>query len=305
MAVVAATLSMLVGIWLAVGPVRVRRLADEVRASAASMYRDPVRADARDEVGDLARAFNEAGATVCAHVHEVQAREQTLRQFVADTTHDVAMPLTVVQGHLSNLDAALASQHDAPAHADVRAAIRELHYMASLLRNLGVATKLGKASAPLELAPVDLNALIEDVVARHRPLARASGVSLDYAVPEASLIVRTDGTLVEQAVSNLVDNAIRYNHPGGHVAVVLDAADAQGFTLTVSDDGPGVPAEDLAVLTERWFRGSDARTRRPDGKGVGLAIVAAACARLGLSLTFDAPATGGLTARISGQPTPA
>lgn len=306
MAVLAATLAMLVGIWLAVGPVlaRMRRLAADVRHSAAAMYHDPVRVDADDEVGELARAFNDAGSTVRTYVRDLQAREQALRQFVADTTHDVAIPLTVLQGHLSNLDATLSAQSGVSANArtGVRAAIRELHYTASLLRHLGIATKLGETSAPLELAPVDVSAVVERVVARHMPLARASGVSLDYAVPEAPLIAHTDSTLLEQAVSNLTDNAVRYNRAGGHVGVVLDKVGTDGLALIVTDDGPGVPAEDLPVLTERWFRGSDARTRRPDGKGLGLAIVSEACERLGLTLTFSRPVEGGLAATIAAAP---
>lgn len=303
MAVLAATLAMLVGIWLAVGPMlaRMLRLAADVRHSAASMYHDPVRVEADDEIGALARAFNEAGTTIHAYVRELQAREQTLRQFVADATHDVATPLTVVQGHLSSLEATLSAQDGvaALARADVRAAIRELHYMASLLRNLGVATKLGETSAPLELAAVDVSAVVERVVARHMPLARASGVSLDFAVPEAPLIAHTDSTLLEQAASNLADNAVRYNRAGGHVGVVLDRVGTDGFALVVTDDGPGVPADDLPVMTARWFRGSDARTRRPDGKGLGLAIASEACERLGLTLTFSRPVEGGLAATIA------
>ncbi len=306
MAVLGATLSMLAGIWLAVGPLlaRMRRLADDVRQSAASMYHQPVRLEADDEVGRLAHAFNDAGSTVRTYVGELQARERTLRQFVADTTHDMAMPLTVVQGHLSNLETTLSAQNGVtePTRAEVRAAMRELHYMASLLRNLGIATRLGETSAALELGPVDVSAVVERVVARHAPLARASGVSLDYAVPEATLTAQTDATLMEQAVSNLTDNAVRYNRAGGHVAVVLDRVGTDGFALTVTDDGPGVPAEDLPVLTERWFRGSDARTRRPDGKGLGLAIASEACERLGLTLTFSRPVEGGLAVTIAASP---
>jgi signal transduction histidine kinase len=134
-------------------------------------------------------------------------------------------------------------------------------------------------------------------VARHRPVARTSGVELNAAVPDPALVVSSDHTLLEQALSNLVDNAIRYNRPGGHVAVLLDRA-ADGFALSVTDDGPGVTDEELAQLTTRWFRGSDARTRRPDGHGLGLAIAAEACRRLGLSLTFSRPGDTGLRVEI-------
>lgn len=302
-AVALVVVSVLAGVWLAAGPVisRMRRLAHEVRQSAASAYAQPVRADDDDEVASLARAFNDAGATVRAHLLEIQAREDTLRRFVADTTHDVAIPMSVLQGHLSNLDTAIAGRTDADLSARVhlRDAIGETHYMASLLRNLAVAAKLGDTSAPLALGPVNLSELVERVVARHRPIARASRVEINFAVPDAPLVVPTDATLLEQAVGNLVDNAIRYNAAGGHVAVVLDSGNGNGFVLSVTDDGVGVSDEDLGQLTTRWFRGSRARTRRPDGKGLGLAITAEACERLGFTLAFSRPPEGGLSATIA------
>jgi signal transduction histidine kinase len=292
--------SVLAAAWIAAGPLigRLRRLAVGVRCSAASHYAEPVAAEGHDEVAALAGAFNEAGQSVRAHLMDVQAREEALRGFVANTTHDVAIPLTVLQGHLAELDRELT----APGHRDrVRAAVQEAHYMASLLRNLATATTLDKPDGPVACSPVDLSALADRVVARHRPIARASGVELNAAVPDPPLIAPSDHTLLEQALSNLVDNAIRYNRPGGHVAVLLDHAPG-GFVLSVTDDGPGVTDGELAQLTSRWFRGSDARTRRPDGHGLGLAIAAEVCRRLGLSLTFTRPGEAGLRAEISRRP---
>ncbi len=88
-------------------------------------------------------------------------------------------------------------------------------------------------------AAVSLSELVDRVVARHRPVARASSVELNYAVPATPLVLQTDATLLEQALSNLVDNAIRYNVAGGHVAVVLDCGAANHFVLSVTDDGVG------------------------------------------------------------------
>ena len=296
-------ITVVLAVWVAAGPVisRMRRLADAVRRSAASRYEVPVPSDGRGELADLATAFNEAGATVRRHLESIESREEALRQFVANTTHDVAVPLTVLQGHLDTLDRTLAGT---AAHDAVRASIQEAHYMASLLRNLGAATKLDAASAPLDLRPVDLNALIERVVMRHRPVARALDVDLNDAVPEDTVTAVSDLTLIEQAVGNLVDNALRYNRPGGHVAVVLDRTAGERFTIRVRDDGPGIAAADLARITERRFRGGDARTRRADGQGLGLAIVAEAAARLDLSLEFETPPEGGLVASVSGRTDP-
>ena len=296
-ALLLVVMSVLGAAWFAAGPVigRLRRLGDAVRQSAASHYATPVPSAGRDEVAALASAFNDAGQQVRSHLVDLQARERTLREFVANTTHDVATPLTVLQGHLAALDAGLAT----PEHKEhVRAAVREAHYMGSLLRNLGAATTLDGAAVQVALSPVDLSALVERVVARHRPSARASGIELNAAVPDPPLVFPSDPTLLDQALSNLVDNAVRYNQTGGHVAVLLDHMDG-GFVLSVKDDGPGVSDEDLAHLTKRWFRGSEARTRRPDGKGLGLAIVAESVGRLGLGLRFSRPAGRGLRADIS------
>lgn len=145
----------------------------------------------------------------------------------------------------------------------------------------------------------DGGAIVDRVVARLTPLARAAGVEVNFAVPEGGMFVDADPTLVEQAISNLVDNAVRYNRPGGHVAVVLDRTDTQGgFRLTVADDGPGVKSNELPHLATRRFRGDAARSRRPDGQGIGLAIVAEAMSRCGWTLRFRANEPSGLVAAI-------
>ena len=103
------------------------------------------------------------------------------------------------------------------ARLHLRDAVKEVYYMASLLRNLAVATKLGDASAPLALGPVDLSALVERVIGRHRPGPSHAGRARLRRARGAG-VVQTDATLLEQALGNLVDNAVRYNVAGGHVA---------------------------------------------------------------------------------------
>jgi signal transduction histidine kinase len=119
-------------------------------------------------------------------------------------------------------------------------------------------------------------------------------------VPEEGVTVRGDVTLLEQAVSNLVHNAVRYAEPGGHVAVVLERAHAGRFELRVLDDGPGVPEVLLARLGERGFRTDEARTRQPQGTGLGLHIVRDVAARLGLTLQFARGDERGFVATLSG-----
>jgi len=288
----------LAAVWLASSPVvrRIRALAGDVRRSAAARYAEPVRAEGTDEVSELAHAFNEAGREVRAHLSEVEEREATLRTFVANTTHDVMLPLTVLQGHLSNLRRDAGS---GPGERRLAAAAEEAHYIGSLLQNLSAAAKLEGGSA-VERHPLDLGALVERVIARHRTVASAAGVGLEHAVPEAPLWTEGDVTLLEQAVGNIVHNAIRHNREGGHVGVVLDEDGEGRFLLRVADDGPGVPDDQRARLGERRFRTDEARQRHPEGLGLGLSIARDVALRHGFSLDFAANEPSGLVAALGG-----
>ncbi len=283
---------------IAAGPTiaRIHRLAAHVRRAPLASAADeaPMLPGGNDEVAALAAAFADARRAVRTHLDEVEARERALRDFVANTTHDVAIPLTVLQTHLSALEVATAG--DQSDH--VRSAMREAHYMGSLLRNLSAASRIDGGVA-LDLHPLDLNTVVDRVVTRHQPLARANGVDLNVAIPPMPTIVTADATLAEQAIGNLVDNAVRYNTTGGHVAVVLDHT-AGGFTLRVSDDGAGVAPAELPQLATRRFRGDAARSRRPDGQGLGLAITAEAATAFGWQLAFAANTPTGLECTVTG-----
>jgi signal transduction histidine kinase len=279
---------------------RIRALAAEVRRSAASRYSEPVRADGDDELAELARAFNQAGEEVRSHLLTLEQREQVLRAFVANTTHDVMVPLTVLQGHLVSLRKS-ADRQGTTAELLV-SALEETHYLASLVHNLGAAAKLEAGEPEMARSEVDLCKLVERVAGRHRPIARERAVQVELAVPEDPLCVEGDVTLIEQALSNIVHNAVRYNHPEGHVAIVLDAHDgARRFSLRVIDDGPGVPEDQLSRLSERHFRGDAARTRRPEGRGLGLHITRQVAERHGFDLRFRRAEGGGLEVELSGS----
>ena len=286
-------------VFLAAGPIvrRIMRLTHEVRAVADQRYEQTIEARGSDEIARLATAFNEAGGAVRQHVEEVQRRERTLRDFIANTTHDVMIPLTVLQGHLDR--ARKTSEADGSEVDAINSALGESSYIASIVHNLSAVAKLEGADLELRRDRVDLSGVVERSVARHKPVATSSGIALDYATPGHSVDVLGDVTLIEQAVSNIVHNAVRYGREGGHVAITLDTAEGN-FDLRVLDDGPGIPADDLPKLSERRFRGEAARTRDPSGSGLGLHIVRDVAQRHGFELAFEQSQFGGLEVCISG-----
>ena len=289
-----ATLSLL----LTIGPTvrRIRRLTSEVSRSARERYNGAITLTGGDEISGLAQAFVDAGHEIRTHMQEQQLRETALRDFLENTTHDVMIPLTVLQGHLSALQAQIAAPGGADV-ATVTSACNEAHYIAALLHNLSVVAKL-EASRPQHIRePVDLNALITRVAARHAPVARQRGIILEYAVPAQVVFVQGDVTLLEQAVSNLVYNAVRYNQAGGHVAAILEEH-ANMRRVRVVDDGPGIAADDMTRLLERHQRGNGARARHPSGQGLGLNIALRVCAWHGFALILSKSEFGGLQADI-------
>lgn len=292
----------LAGVLFALGPVvgRLRQLTREVRTFVGSAYQGSITPRGNDEISELARAFDEAGHEVRAQMELKEKREQTLRSFLENTTHDVMIPLTVLQGHLAELQQRAARGETVEASA-VAAASQEAHYMAALIHNLGAAARLEAGEPSVQRAPVDLNALVQRCISRHRPIARGQGVQLDYAVPEPPVRVIGDDTLIEQAVSNVIYNAVRYNSRGGHVAVVLENLPGNTFRLRVLDDGPGIPENELPHVIERRVRGDAARTRGPGGHGLGLNIAWRVSVHHGWSLQLGRSEYGGLQVDFLGE----
>ena len=295
-------LAVLAAVLLAVGPVvgRIQRLTEAVQRSASTSYTSPVAMGGGDEVADLARAFDAAGREIRAQLQENEQREQALRHFLGNTTHDVMIPLTVLQGHLATLREHAAEGRPLDVSVVV-SAMDEAHYMASLVHNLAVTARLEAAEVELQRTAIDLNAVVARVLGRHRPIARELGVELESSVPEGPTLVLADVTLIEQAVSNVTYNAIRYNRAGGHVAVILEVTSEERFCISVIDDGPGIPEDELSTLSERGARGAEARTRAPEGQGLGLHIAYRAAALHGYRLTLQRSEYGGLEVRLEGE----
>jgi signal transduction histidine kinase len=292
--------TMLLAVLLAAGPVveRVRALAAEVRRSAANRYAEPIAVRGTDEVAELAAAFNAAGIELRAHLTTTEERARALRDFVANTTHDVMLPLTVLQGHLVALRKRL---EDRPGELAVtRDALEEVHYLTSLVQNLGAAARLEGDAVELVRRPLVLDELVERVLARQRPIARERRITLEHALPGEPLTITADSVLLEQAVSNVVHNAVRHGRDGGHVLVSVEERGAERFALRVVDDGPGIAPADLARLGERRFRTDAARARAPEGLGLGLSIAREIALRHGYELTLQPAESGGLAVEFAG-----
>jgi len=286
---------------LSVAPIvrRTRQLTYEVREFARTAYSQEISVGGSDEIGELAQAFKDAGEEIRSHIASQEKREKTLRDFLDNTTHDVMIPLTVLQGHLSAMQEHLSAAKNIDAEL-LTSAMSESQYITSLIYNLSVAAKIEEGAPALQWEAVNLNRLVERVIGRHRPVARQKDISIDYAVPENPVWCDGDMTFIEQSVNNVVYNAIRHNLSGGHVAILLDYSGSDSFMLRVIDDGPGIPDDDLVRLLEKCRSENVARSREPGGHGLGMRIACQLASMHKWSFNLKRSEYGGLQVDFAG-----
>jgi two-component system, OmpR family, sensor histidine kinase VicK len=191
--------------------------------------------------------------------------------FIADASHELRTPLTVLRG---NAEIGLAME-DECAHREILAEIvAEASRMSRLVDDLLFLARSDAASVPLEIQRVGAEPLIDRVIARAEILARERGASMMATVAGAGGL-DADPERIEQAVLILVDNAAKYGPPAGTVEIAARTSE-EHLVVEVRDRGPGIPADQLSHVFERFYRlGAGGRDRRTGGAGLGLAIAAA------------------------------
>ena len=259
---VALLLASLAGYGAAAGALRpvesMRRRAREIRTPELGA-RLPVPPSA-DEVARLGETLNE----MLERLDRAFSRE---RRFVADASHELRTPLAILRGELEL--AARDATADPEIHASIVSATEEVDRLIQLAEDLLVIARSDERELPVRPEPIEARELLGRVAARFGARAAERDVELLVEAP-AGLVLEADPLRMEQAVGNLVDNALRH----GRGRIELVAEDGPRLrTLRVRDDGPGFPEELVPVAFERFTRGDPARGR--GGAGLGLAIVQA------------------------------
>jgi signal transduction histidine kinase len=225
---------------------------------------------------------------------DARDREELLRRYVDHTSLEVGEPLAALELQLGRM---LAEKPD----RDLVAALKETHRLSMAVRNQAAVIRLRGISEETPRESVNLATAVAHVAESRRSLAKAAGVTIDTSRATDPVSIPADEPLIVQAIANVVDNAILYNRAGGSVRVELHAYDhGERFKLIVADTGPGVSDEEFAGLTaNKRFRGDESRTRRPGGRGLGLAMAREVADRFGLQFDLRRPTSGGLEAEFA------
>lgn len=228
-------------------------------ASGDFTTRVPVRPN--DELGKVAASFNQMAV-------QLERQEQLRRQIVADVAHELRTPLTVMKSNLEAMQDGLLEPSPSSL-GELQGEVDRLSHMIDDLRLLSLGDS---GQLKLQLEPIQLQSLLETVIGRYAPLAETKAIKLTTQLSPVALIIDGDRHKLEQAIGNLLDNAIRYTPENGSVAVAL-SQDKNRAHITVSDSGPGIPSADLPHVFDRFWRGDKSRSRDSGGTGLGLSIV--------------------------------
>lgn len=256
----------------------VRRLNASIREVTVAGLGRRLAVDREEgEFRELAVAFNDMLA-------RLERSFLQASRFSADAAHELKTPLTVLQGQLER--EIRAAEADSPQQAVLVRIQEEAHRLTSITRKLLLLSQADASQLRLQVAPVDLTAMLEELAEDARLLAPGLTVTLEAA---PGLIVRADAGLLKQILRNLLSNAVKYNVAAGWIRIRASAG-AGETSIVVSNPSAGIPAEARERLFERFYRADAARIRRVDGVGLGLPLARELARAHGgeLDLTVDA-----------------
>jgi signal transduction histidine kinase len=235
-----------------------RQMATAAKAMAHGDTTVRVHTSSRDEVGELAMAFN----AMAAELAEV---DRMRRDLVANVSHELRTPISALQAVLENIvDGVELADPDV-----LRTMSKQVERLGRLVTQLLDLSRLESGAIPLEWASFDVHALLDDVAGEARLTAGSVDIVVDV---DAGLLAAGDTERIHQVLANLVENAVRYSPEGAPVVLSASRHGDGGVTFAVADDGPGIADDDVGRVFERFYRSDPARAIESGGAGLGLAI---------------------------------
>jgi signal transduction histidine kinase len=241
---------------------------EEADSRELALTRDPSRTFIA-RAASVARGGGGGAVLVLHDITDLRRADQIRRDFVANVSHELRTPLTAIRGYVEALLDDRSDAEDTRKFLEIIA--RHSARMERLVSDLLRLARLDARQEALDLAPCDLQQLFTTVVGDVAPTAEAKRQRITTTVDAAACRITADPAKLHDVLRNLVENAVHYAPDAA--TITLEATRANGAVrISVSDSGPGIPADDLSRVFERFYRVDKSRSR-PGGTGLGLAIV--------------------------------
>jgi signal transduction histidine kinase len=280
--IIAGTVSILLGTVLfrqITRPLHRLRSAVNQYAQGDLSVRTPVKSS--DEVGRLAAAFNQMA-------QELEMQEELRQRMVADVAHELRTPLSVMRGNIEAMMDGLLI----PSNEELAYLHDEVHRLTRLINDLRLLSQADAGQLRLNTSSIELNVLINRIVALMKPIAAEGSVDIRTWSGKAALKVRGDEDRLQQALINLIENAIQNSPPGASIEVSGVISESR-VIISVTDYGTRISDEDMPHLFDRFWRGDKSRSRNGRGSGLGLSIVKQIVALHGGTVLVETTESGG------------
>ena len=227
---------------------------------------------ANDELDTLIRLINETGLGVQLKMRELERIEHYRREFLGNVSHELKTPIFSIRGFADTLlDGAL--DDEAVRRSFVEKIQHNAVRLGNLAEDLSEVARIEMGELTMTMAPFSLRNVAREVAESIEPLAAGLDVTVRHTIGASLPAVSGDRERIRQVLSNLVDNAVKYSNPRGHVEIGARLLPSRLVKVSVVDDGIGIAPEHIGRLTERFFRVGTSRSRSHGGTGLGLAIV--------------------------------
>jgi len=279
---------------------RLRNVTNTVGAFEHGQLEESVSVKSNDELGNLGQSFKQMADTIVANMDEIKQVDRLRRELIANVSHDLRSPLASIQGYLETIQYKESekslSDNDRTRYYDI--VIRNTKKLGNLISELFELSKLDAKNVQPDLEPVSIAELAQDVVMQFQPQANAKNIVLQSILPNEPLkLVNADIALMERAISNLIDNAIK-NTPEGGTVNITPANDGDRVNVKITDTGVGISEEQIARIFDRFYQVDVSRTPG-NGAGLGLSIAQKIIELHGAKLSVQSALNKGTTFSFS------
>jgi len=237
-----------------------------------------------DDIAHLATTLNDL-------LDRLETTMISLRNIAANASHEIKTPVTILHTYLDRW----AQSHPKLNNNEILSFRRELNRITKIIDNLSQIAKTDSGVAKLQFDTVWMNDLLYEEIERFRPQALTKNIIIRVA-PLPSVAIKGDVSWLHLAIGNLIENALKYSPDHAQITLDMDYTEEQKISISITDEGPGVPEKDLPQLTSRYFRSKQSRSR--PGTGLGLSIAHWVIQQHNGELHFQNNPSGGLTVQI-------
>ncbi|QDH80212.1 HAMP domain-containing histidine kinase [Echinicola soli] len=243
-----------------------------ISAFKSGRYETRIPLQNQNELDKISVTFNQMAETIERNIEELKSLDSLRRELISNISHDLRTPIASIQGYAETLLLKInsLSQSDQLHYLDI--IVKSSEKLKGQVASLFELSKLEAKQIKPSIERFGISELVQDITNKYRVLAKQKHISFNTVFPKELLLVDADISLIERALQNLIDNAIKFTPEGGTITLEVDLKSDQKVKVSITDDGTGIQKEDLPFIFERYYKKSN-QTSSEDNTGLGLAIV--------------------------------